>query len=171
MHIPLIENAKHYTHKVSCTSKLGCNDLHAEVEKYVIFSVPQQKWNNGYLKGQFQLQCKNRSGWLLWSQRWTAGICFLKSKVFDPRNINLNLGEVIFAAVWSIACFSLILSKNGAYLLIVVTLRCWELDPGQGWRLLLGDFIGVSQEFSVPRGRLWAWLCPGPNSPELPISS
>lgn len=33
-----------------------------EVEKYVIFSVSQQKWNNGYLKGQFQLQCKNKSG-------------------------------------------------------------------------------------------------------------
>lgn len=62
MHIPLIEYAKHYTHKVSCTSKLGCNYLQAEVEKYVIFSVSQQKWNNGYLKGQFQLQCKNRSG-------------------------------------------------------------------------------------------------------------
>lgn len=62
MCIPLTEHAKHYSHKVSCASKLGYNYLQAEVEKYVIFSVSQQKWNNGYLKGQFQLQCKNRSG-------------------------------------------------------------------------------------------------------------
>lgn len=141
-------NAETLLHQWYCVcdwekgNKLAVVLWNPEVKKSVIFSVSQQTWNNGYHKGQFQLQCKNKSGGLLWSQRWTTGI------PLKTHSSSINVGKKsYFIEIWLSLLFIISVPSRLNNLQMSVLENGWQRISEAPGLILTLSFLDSSAEW------------------------